>query len=344
MSDMKIGDRMDSLSKSVFRIDHDFDRMMCDVENNSEEVLVKKILSAVMAFAEATPSNFRKLIDVYSDYSHLWGGFDPETGNYAHFLNGVQAVKEHTEDIRWLYNNVEDYRSRKVIYGLVKFWLELDFSYKNSVVENNYDDYFDLDILRDKMTSEEVFVDCGAYTGDTAKAYYENFGKCRKMYLYDMLPANINKAKDELEGHPEIIYRNVGVGSPEQAGMMIPVSINETSTFSLNEQGQVFDPEARETGLAAQEVEMVTLDDDIKERITFLKMDIEGSEINAIMGAKEHIVNDHPKLAICTYHHYEHLWEIPKLIKSLNTDYKIYLRYNGALNGAMASEHVVLAV
>ena len=68
------------------------------------------------------------------------------------------------------------------------------------------------------------------------------------------------------------------------------------------------------------------------------------SEINALLGAKNHIIKDHPKLAICTYHHYEHLWEIPKLIKSFNPDYRLYLRYNGTINGIMASEHVVYTV
>ena len=314
------------------------------VENTDEDILFKNLLHNLMDFSECSTSNLRNLITVYSYFSHLWGGFDPTSGNYDHFTNGIHAVKENTEDIKWLYNTVEDYRSRKVIYGLIKFWLEFDFSYKNSIVENNYDDYFDLDILRDKITAEEVFVDCGAYIGDTAKAYFDNFTDCKKMYLYDMLPANIKKAKNLLSGHEEIVYRIAGVGSPEQAGMMVAVGTNETSMFSLDENGNTHNPEAEMTNEEKPEIKLVTLDDDIKERITFLKMDIEGSEINALLGAKAHVVKDHPKLAICTYHHYEHLWEIPKLIKSINPDYKLYLRYNGTIDGIMASEHVVYAV
>lgn len=325
-------------------IDRDFENMMKMVETSSEEALFKTLLHNLMDFSESSTSNLRNLITVYSYFAHLWGGFDPESGNYKHFTNGIHAVKQSTEDIRWLYNTVEDYRSRKVVYGLIKFWLEFNFSYKNSIVENNYDDYFDLDILRDKITSEEVFVDCGAYTGDTAKDYFENFSECKKMYLYDMLPANIAKARELLADHREIVYRIAGVGSPKQAGMMIPVGTNETSMFSIDENGNTFNPEAEKNNKEKPEVELVTLDDDIEERITFLKMDIEGAEINALLGAKEHIIKDHPKLAICTYHHYEHLWEIPKLIKAMNPDYKLYLRYNGTVNGIMASEHVVYAV
>lgn len=325
-------------------IDHEFEKMIDMIETTSEDILFKNLLHSIMDYIEYSPSNLRNLITVYTSFAHLWGGFDPASGNYDHFRNGIRAVKENTEDIRWLYNTVEDYRSRKVIYGLIKFWLEFDFSYKNSIVENNFDDYFDLDILRDKMTTEEVFVDCGAYTGDTAKAYFDNFSDYKKMYLYDMLPVNIKKARDILSEHEKIIYRVAGVGSPKQAGMKVSVSSSETSMFSLGENGTTYDPESEITNEDKPEVELVTLDDDIKERITFLKMDIEGSEINALLGAKDHIIKDHPKLAICTYHHYEHLWEIPKLIKSINPDYRLYLRYNGTINGIMASEHVVYAI
>lgn len=332
------------LSKCFVKLDYNFERMMITIERCPEEYLFRRLLSELMDFAESMPSNFEKLISIYTDFAHLWGGFDPETGNYDHFINGIRAVKEHTEDLRWLYYAVEDYRSRKVIYGLVSFWLKLDFAYKNSICENNYDDYFDMDILKDLVTEDEVFVDCGAYIGDTAEVFFNNFRWCRKMYLYDMLPANLDKAREVLDGHDEIIYRNAGVGSPEQAGKKISVKNTETSTFSLDSKDGYVNPE--EDSIEAPEVEVgiVAIDEDIKEKITFIKMDIEGAEINALMGARKHIINDHPKLAICTYHRYEHLWEIPKLIRSMSSDYKLYLRYNGAMNGAMASEHVVIAV
>ncbi len=325
-------------------LDREFEKMIEMIETTSEETLFKNLLHNLMDYSECSTSNLGNLITVYNYFAHLWGAFDPASGNYDHFTNGIHAVKLNTENIRWLYNSVEDYRSRKVIYGLIKFWLEFDFSYKNSIVENNYDDYFDLDVLRDKISSDEVFVDCGAYTGDTAKSYFDNFDECKIMYLYDMIPANIEKAKELLADHKEIVYRIAGVGSPKQAGMMIPVSTNETTMFSMDENGNTFNPEGEKDNEEKPEVKLVTLDDDIEERITFLKMDIEGAEINALLGAKEHIIKDHPKLAICTYHHYEHLWEIPKLIKKLNSDYKFYLRYNGTIDGIMASEHVVYAV
>ena len=66
----------------------------------------------------------------------------------------------------------------------------------------------------------------------------------------------------------------------------------------------------------------------INEKITFIKMDIEGAELNALYGSKEIIKKYVPKLAVCVYHKTEHLWEIPFFIKSLNPNYKIYLRHH----------------
>ena len=58
-------------------------------------------------------------------------------------------------------------------------------------------------------------------------------------------------------------------------------------------------------------------------------MDIEGSEYEALLGSKEHIKNDKPKLLISIYHGFDDVWRIIKLIDSFNSDYKYYLRYYG---------------
>lgn len=62
-------------------------------------------------------------------------------------------------------------------------------------------------------------------------------------------------------------------------------------------------------------------------RITYIKMDIEGAEYQALMGAADVIQRDMPTLMISVYHKQDDLIKIPLLIKSLNYRYKLYLRH-----------------
>jgi hypothetical protein len=75
-------------------------------------------------------------------------------------------------------------------------------------------------------------------------------------------------------------------------------------------------------------IETVALDDmvDPGDRVTLIKMDIEGAELNALRGASKIIARDKPRLAVCVYHKFEDIMNIPSYILSLNPEYKLYLR------------------
>ena len=56
-------------------------------------------------------------------------------------------------------------------------------------------------------------------------------------------------------------------------------------------------------------------------------MDLEGWENKALLGAKNHILQDHPKLAIAVYHSASDFWSIPQLVLGIRNDYDVYLRH-----------------
>lgn len=62
-------------------------------------------------------------------------------------------------------------------------------------------------------------------------------------------------------------------------------------------------------------------------KVTYIKKDIEGSELEALKGAKRIIKEQHPKLAICVYHKLEDIWTLPELILRYHPDYKLYVRH-----------------
>ena len=76
-----------------------------------------------------------------------------------------QLVKEHIEEFEWLYNKLADYRSKYVLINYLKYCISFDSNCVRKMRENNFPDYWDLDLLP-KM-SDEIIVDLGGYNGDT---------------------------------------------------------------------------------------------------------------------------------------------------------------------------------
>ncbi|MCE2939940.1 MAG: FkbM family methyltransferase [Fimbriimonadaceae bacterium] len=72
---------------------------------------------------------------------------------------------------------------------------------------------------------------------------------------------------------------------------------------------------------------MTSIDEAVGEPISFVKMDIEGWELPALKGAKRHVLEDHPKLAVAVCHHPSDFWRIPEHILGVRDDYRIYLRH-----------------
>lgn len=81
-------------------------------------------------------------------------------------------------------------------------------------------------------------------------------------------------------------------------------------------------------GVEGVEVNCCTLDKKLADRdITFIKMDIEGAEKKALLGAADIIKRSKPILAICIYHKREDFFEIPLLIDEMVTgEYTFYVR------------------
>lgn len=74
---------------------------------------------------------------------------------------------------------------------------------------------------------------------------------------------------------------------------------------------------------------ITTIDTELSEKIvTFIKMDVETFEIKALEGARRIITEQKPKLSISAYHYLSDLWEVPRKIRELVPEYKLYLRHH----------------
>lgn len=76
-------------------------------------------------------------------------------------------------------------------------------------------------------------------------------------------------------------------------------------------------------------IETVSLDDfmENREKVSFIKMDIEGAEMNALEGARKTIIRDKPDLAICIYHKNSDILDILQQILDIYPHYRLYIRH-----------------
>jgi FkbM family methyltransferase len=162
----------------------------------------------------------------------------------------------------------------------------------------------------------EVFVDCGAYDGDTAKQVLQRTSEIGGFFAIEADPASFRALKEwtgTLE--PDIARRisacNVAVGA-SRGQLRFNATGGEGACVSND--GDVV-------------VDCVPIDELVGESIpTFIKMDIEGFELEALEGAREVIEKHQPILSICVYHRQNDLWRIPLFIRSLVKDYRLFLR------------------
>lgn len=295
----------------VNNIDEKFYHLVDHLKHLKKDDLLLEIKSNFMTLPEPT----RTSIENYLNLFHYWGDLKTEDHVFEAMENCVTSLSDHVLDHLWLYEHLKDYRSKKLLFAILNNWYQYDFDNLQSVQEHTYSHYFDLDLI--KPTEAEVFVDLGAYTGDTILDYFKNYGvkKHKKIYAYEITDTSFETLQRNFFSEPNVACIQKAVSDQNGSLYIIDNAVDASSnTISLN---------------GEKEVPAVTLDSDILEPITMIKMDIEGSEKKALLGAENHIKNDHPTLLISVYHNYEDLWEIPRMIDKMDSHYEFYLRYYG---------------
>lgn len=213
---------------------------------------------------------------------------------------------------------VDDF-SKKVYLNVIKSRIFQNYSFELSgslfvheIVSGPQ--YFDNKFF--KYKDNEVFVDCGPYDGDSIIEFFmhvENMNlKSCKAYAFE--PDKINYEK-VLKNIRKYGLDNVEVFNCGVANVNSKLDMEEIQNCRhVNEH---------------YKIEMNKLDDVIgDEKITFIKMDIEGFELDALKGAEKTIKKYKPKLAISVYHNSSDLYEIPLYLKLIVPEYKFFLRHH----------------
>lgn len=168
----------------------------------------------------------------------------------------------------------------------------------------------------------DVVVDCGANVGVYTKTALANGAK---------LVVAIEPGPENLECLRRNLAREIGEGKV----IVVPKGVwDKSDVLTLNS-----DPNnsARDSlynlegpGIRQIKVELTTIDKLVTElglhRVDFIKMDIEGAEEKALLGARETIKKFRPRMAICTYHQPEDPVQVPKEVRSIEPGYRVTVR------------------
>ncbi len=226
-----------------------------------------------------------------------------------------QYYTEKKELFLETYNMLTDQQSRDNFITTMKRNLTGNLEYVRNM-GISLPQYFQPEL---HLSDKEVFVDCGAYSGDTVESFISVCTGYNKIFSIE---ADLENFKQLEKNVNDLALKNVypintALYSEETVLRFFSNGTVESRIINENENtcNSTFD-------VVAKKLDNVLSD----EKVSFIKMDIEGGELAALKGAECLIKANRPKLAICVYHRYDDLITIPQYIKSLIPDYKFYLR------------------
>lgn len=267
--------------------------------------------------------HFGVVIDCFIDQDESKGPVDEKTG-----------IKVITE--KELIGNIGLYADKAIVISYpvkpvadeVKKRLtgEIGIDEKNILMgiydwRNNQGQYFDFFGPNDN----EVFVDCGCFDGSTC---YKFAGWCGAkgydhIYSFEADPKNYEKSKKLLEPLGKCDLYPYGTADVKKK-VFFAAEAFETSCVISREEAEKRNFEG------VEEIETVALDDILEgKRVTFIKMDVEGAEYEALLGARKLIMENRPRMAISVYHKYEDFVTLANLVLEMHPDYRIAFRHYG---------------
>jgi len=182
----------------------------------------------------------------------------------------------------------------------------------------NLKQYFDPQIIN--FSNDEIFVDAGCLDLKTSKAFLHACKSVKKIYAFEPDPCQFQKCVDEAKAYEFIEVLPYALWHKK-------TKVNFACQELIPAAGHVTENNLENNGNLIN-IDAISLDDFLKgKEVTFIKTDIEGAELNALIGAEKTIRKYKPKLAICIYHKKQDIIDIPLYINSLNPEYKFYIRH-----------------
>ena len=233
-------------------------------------------------------------------------------------LFDLSYANEHKDELRKVYDMLADEQSKRVFESVIRYKLSGDLKFLRRCETPSEEKFSLMDI-----GIEETYVDLGAYNGDTLIEFLnETSMQFNKLYAMEPDMKNYRKLKRRLYMIGSALLEAYNAGAWDD---------DTTATFDLRagrssravKEGSVLN------SARCREVKMMKVDTMLRgEKASYIKIDVEGAEENALRGAKETITNCRPKLNIALYHRNEDMFKLPLLVSGMNKKYKLYMRHH----------------
>src|SRR5579884_630497 len=246
--------------------------------------------------------------------------FVPLYWKFAEFLLPHNAldlphyVVESAADVLRSFDVLADDHSRDQFFRQITWRLAGDFDALGDPIKEEI--YFPSGIT--SYNGQETFIDCGAYDGDTILRFLDRTqGAFHKVFAFEPDPANLSALDKTISSLPVAVQQKIRIFPYALGDVTCKVRFSATGTLGAA------------VGEGDLEIDCVRLDDVLESEMpTYIKMDIEAYEPNALRGGAEIIRRHQPVIAACSYHVQDHVWTIPLIMKEINPGYAILMRHH----------------
>ncbi len=256
---------------------------------------------ALFSFGSNRPEVIENIKSIMARHTLL----APEVPVCGGEIFNAEYARRHKKEIEKAYNMLCDEQSKKVFEQTILFKLDGDISRLFSC-ESDEDEAFN-SIL--KLKEGDSFLDLGAYNGDTVLDFVKRVGRFGRIIAVEPDPKSFAK-----------LLRNIGDLGIEAINAAVSEKCGTLPFSSKASRGSVAGGDL--------EIPCVSIDS-ICQGVSFdyIKFDVEGKELDAIKGGVITIKNYRPKMLVSAYHKSDDFFAIPLLVKSINPDYKVYMRH-----------------
>lgn len=253
-------------------------------------------------------AGYQSLIDKIDDIKSRNILLVPDTDAIGVGAFTKETLCDNFESIRLVYEHLADEKSKEVYYNVLAYKITGNIDYLKSCTTTPREAYEN--IL--KLTDNEVYVDLGAYNGDTISEFLQHTNNHYK-HIYAMEPNIRNFRK-----------LSISVEKLENVSIYNAAAWDKEDVLIFNAGG------GRQSQVSKKGVETRATSVDIilnAESASYIKYDVEGAEEKALKGAENTITKFSPKLCVALYHRAEDMFKLPLQVLSMNSNYKLYVRH-----------------